>query len=144
MLAKMGRIALIAEEMGRLEDARMVAARLAEASQVLNKRPQLYWCRGRDRLLGCKKQGDAWCGLVSSSYRKLPSDRIGVRKFFPGQCLENPGRVPMSERISRGRCSRDLPNIGVSKIIALAAIFETSAREKTVTHLCNHSHLQEL
>lgn len=34
MLAKMGRIALIAEEMGRPEDARMVAARLAEASQV--------------------------------------------------------------------------------------------------------------
>ncbi len=30
----MGRIALIAEEMGRPEDARMVAARLAEASQV--------------------------------------------------------------------------------------------------------------
>ena len=34
MLAKMGRIALIAEEMGRPDDARMVAARLAEASQV--------------------------------------------------------------------------------------------------------------
>lgn len=34
MLAKMGRIALIAEEMGRHEDAQRVAARLAEASQV--------------------------------------------------------------------------------------------------------------
>lgn len=30
----MGRIALIAEEMGRHEDAKMVAGRLAEASQV--------------------------------------------------------------------------------------------------------------
>lgn len=34
MLAKMGRVALIAEEMGRHDDARRVAARLAEASQV--------------------------------------------------------------------------------------------------------------
>lgn len=34
MLAKMGRIALIAEEMGRPDDARMVASRLAEASQA--------------------------------------------------------------------------------------------------------------
>lgn len=34
MLSKMGRIALIAEEMGRHDDAMMVAARLAEASQV--------------------------------------------------------------------------------------------------------------
>lgn len=38
MLAKMGRIALIADEMGRPDDARMVAARLAEASQVRQTR----------------------------------------------------------------------------------------------------------
>lgn len=49
MLAKMGRIALIAEEMGRLDDARTVAARLAEASQV-NTRSYLCWFRNRRRL----------------------------------------------------------------------------------------------
>lgn len=50
MLAKMGRIALIAEEMGRPEDARMVAARLAEASQVGSL------CRSHPRWLGKLKR----------------------------------------------------------------------------------------
>lgn len=50
MLAKMGRIALIAEEMGRHDDARKVAARLAEASQV-QLAPHTVWGRVRAGLI---------------------------------------------------------------------------------------------
>ncbi|CAN0000956.1 unnamed protein product [Ectocarpus sp. 4 AP-2014] len=82
MLAKMGRIALIAEEMGRPEDARMVAARLAEASQVW-----LNGTAGSPLLYDFRWGGVVTCGCA---YKKEHGCMNGIG---PYQCpgLSDPG-----------------------------------------------------
>ena len=62
----MGRIALIAEEMGRPEDARMVAARLAEASQVRTRTaPHIVPCSWLGKLLfASSDEQKAWLEVV--------------------------------------------------------------------------------
>eukprot|EP00903_Cladosiphon_okamuranus_P009961 g9449.t1 len=82
MLAKMGRIALIAEEMGRPEDARMVASRLAEASQVW-----LNGTAGSPLLYDFRWGGVVTCGCA---YRE---DQGCTNDIGPYQCpgLSDPG-----------------------------------------------------
>lgn len=62
----MGRIALIAEEMGRPEDARMVAARLAEASQVRARAaPHIVPCSWLGKLLfASSDEQKAWLEVI--------------------------------------------------------------------------------
>lgn len=72
MLAKMGRIALIAEEMGRPDDARMVAARLAEASQVWLCAVRTLWvtsfpCARREKRPTCSHNRHGFHGVIVSS-----------------------------------------------------------------------------
>lgn len=82
----MGRIALIAEEMGRPQDARMVAARLAEASQVCVRErvPYPTTCTfGSERVHSYARKAGGWGDARENTEYGLSTRRSSwVSKVF--------------------------------------------------------------